>query len=269
MSVTIGEGVLSRSLDDTRAELRYPISGSMDHAEVFTALVTEAPATFFGFTRSRVAIDPKDWMVWEGIAEYTHPDLKKPEPPTTGDTEESFDTTGGTFHVTQSLETKSSTPRTPYTAPDFKGAINVDADGKVNGVDIPIPALKEQFTVYQPNAVVTAAYKKTVARLTGKYNNATFKGYAAGELLFMGAQGSRRGGGDWQVRYDFDAKENVTDLELAGGITVPSAFGHDYIWQYYRDEEDSTAKFVIPRPVAAYVERVIGPGDFSLLLIGT
>lgn len=269
MSVDIGEAVMSRSLDTERAELLYPITGSMDHSEVFTALVGEAPGTFFGMNLERLGIKPVDWNVWEGTASYILPELQKPKAAETGDTQNSFDTTGGSFHITQSLETKSSTPRTPYTAPDFKGAIQVDGDGKVQGTDIVVPALKRQVTVFQPNAVVTDGYIKTLARLTGKYNNATFKTYASGELLFVGAQGSQRGSGtDWEVRYDFEARENVTSLDL-GDITVPAANGHDFVWLYYRDEEDSSAKFVVPRPVAAYVERVYQPGDFSLLLIGT
>jgi hypothetical protein len=264
----IYEAVDSRSIDTQRAELIYHITDSMDESEVFTALVVTAPTEFFGFSREKLSIEPGDWNVWKGTVNYVHPDLKKPEPAATGDSQESFDTSGGSFHITQSLETKSSTPRSPYVAPDFKGAIQVDSDGKVQGTDVIIPALKEQVTVYQPAAVVTSGYKKTVARLTGKFNSSSFKGYAAGELLFMGAQGSRRGNGDWEVRYDFEAKENVTSLDL-GDITIPSAYGHDFVWLYYRDEEESASKFLIPRPVAAYVERVYEPGDFSLLLIGS
>lgn len=50
-----------------------------------------------------------------------------------------------------------------------------------------------------PDAIVTPAYSGTQFNLTGKVNGGAFKGFAAGECLFLGAAGAKRGSGDWPL----------------------------------------------------------------------
>ena len=60
----------------------------------------------------------------------------------TGDNEPepsfAFDTGGGSKHVNQSIATVS---KTPSDAPDYGGAISVDSEGNVNGIDITMPVM--------------------------------------------------------------------------------------------------------------------------------
>jgi len=60
--------------------------------------------------------------------------------------------------------------------------------------------------------------------LTGRVNQAAFKGFAAGEVLFLGASGSKRGDGDWEITFNYAASPNVTNLPV-GSITVASKKG--------------------------------------------
>ena len=110
----------------------------------------------------------------------------------------------------------------------------------------------------------TGTYKLTLFGLTGKVNNAAFRGFAAGEVLFLGAQGSKTGTGDWSISYRFAASPNVANLTV-GDITVTEKRGWDYLWVSYADSKDDTAKRLVKKPVAAYVEQVYGYADFSLL----
>ena len=176
---------------------------------------------------------------------------------------ESFDTTGGTVHVSQSFGTN----RFGTLAPDFKGAIGV-SDDRVDGVDITIPAYKFSETHYIPRAFVGTSYKYTLFLLTGKVNNAAFKGFAAGEVLFLGSTGSRRGREDFEITYHFAASPNIASIVFTSSITVLDKEGWDYMWLYYNDEVDGTAHRIVRRPRAAYVERVYERADFGSLGLG-
>jgi poly-gamma-glutamate synthesis protein (capsule biosynthesis protein) len=75
-----------------------------------------------------------------------------------------FDTGGGTMHRNQSLKTVS---KAPNDAPDFNGAIEVDNEGNVNGVDVTMPVLNFTETHTMSGTRVTTSYKKNIAALTG------------------------------------------------------------------------------------------------------
>jgi hypothetical protein len=123
-----------------------------------------------------------------------------------------FDTSGGTAHITQGWQETAYAPA-GATATDRKGAINVNGD-RVDGVDIVEPALSWTETYDVPSAYVTSAYIKTAASLTGTVNDAAFRTFAAGEVLFLGLSGSQeadaqKGNGPWSLSYKFVASPNA------------------------------------------------------------
>jgi hypothetical protein len=126
-------------------------------------------------------------------------------------------TGGGKTHMTQSLATVNSYALPGEDPPDFKGAIGVNNDS-VEGTDITIPVYNFKETHYIPIALVTPAYKAALFYLTGKVNDAPFKGFARGEVLFLGASGSQQGTEDWEIAFKFAASPNATDLTV-GDIT--------------------------------------------------
>ena len=148
--------------------------------------------------------------------------------------------------------------------PDFKGAIGVSTDS-VEGTDITIPVFNFTETHYIPSALVAGAYKTTLFYLTGRVNDAPFKGFARGEVLFLGASGSQRGVDDWEIAFKFAASPNATNLTV-GDITGIDKKGWEYLWVRYADAEDEET--LIKQPVAVYVERVYEYGNFALLGIG-
>jgi len=258
-------------------ELTYNIKGTADDTEALAALEAEAAGSYGGLVRSRAALEPvhvdeenPDDCVWSGIVEYTRGENER-HTPETGDSAFSFDTGGGTQHITQSLETVGSYAASG-TAPDFKGAIGVTHDS-VEGVDIIVPVYHFAETHYLSNATVTNAYKGKLFRLTGKVCSASFKGLDAGECLFLGVSGSQRGSGaDWEVTFRFAGSENKTNLTV-GDITGINKKGWEYLWVRYQDvTEDSpglVAPMVVKQPIAVYVEKVYEYGNFADLGIGT
>ncbi|KAA0215760.1 MAG: hypothetical protein DYG94_06340 [Leptolyngbya sp. PLA3] len=114
---------------------------------------------------------------------------------------------------------------------------------------------------------MTSGYKATLFGLTGKVNSNSWKGFNAGEVLFLGASGSRRGtsaDADWEITFRFAASANALGISV-GPISGISKKGWEYLWVRYADAEDAGSNAIVKRPVAAYVERVYDEGNFSAL----
>lgn len=176
----------------------------------------------------------------------------------------SFDTTGGTIRLTTSRATTAFT-RTGRTAPDFKNAIGVKQTGKdaePEGVDITIPGLKLTATYRWPKDTFDLAKAKAVSQFTGYVNSDTFETFAAGEILFLGATGEIVPGIPTEVQYHFLASQNVTGLTI-GDISSIAKKGHEYLWVAFEAEEDTSAKKLVQRPLAVYVEQVYGTADLN------
>lgn len=201
----------------------------------------------------------------------------------------SFDTTGGTQHVTNALQVKDAFgiivdsgervygPAGLNDGASMKGSINVDDQG-VNGVDIVVPSFQFQESYDVPLAVLNDAYIRKLGELTGSVNDAPFRGFKAGEVLFLGASGShewddQRGNGPGTITYKFVASPNAGDgktlLPLKiGDINNIAKGGHEYLWVKYAVIEDTSKNQITRQPIAVYVNRVYPDGDFSQLKIG-
>jgi len=276
MAITITEKPDSRTSTtgvDRTVELLYIVRGTADDLAAKAALEAGVPATYDGLKLKNCEVKAAfvdetnpDACIWHGTANYSRAESQRTAPET-GDSTFSFDTGGGTQHITQSIMTMGSYAPDGETAPDFKGAIGVHND-KVDGVDITLPVYNWAETHYLADAVVTGAYKGTLFSLTGRVNDDTFKGLDAGECLFLGASGSKRGDEDWEIAFRFAASPNKTNLTI-GDITGINKKGWEYLWVRYADEVDGSAKALVKRPLAAYVEKVYEYGDLSQLGIGT
>jgi len=135
----------------------------------------------------------------------------------------------------------------------------------VEGTDITVPVYAFTETHYIPDALVTAAYKATLFSLTGRTNKSTFKGFQPGEVLFLGATGTKRGTDDWEITFRFAASPNVTGITI-GDIQNIAKGGWSYLWVRYSDAESE--QVLVKQPIAVYVEQVYEEGEFSGLGIG-
>jgi len=264
MSIVVEEKFDSRSLttgNNAVAELTYLISGTDDDVAAKAALSAAAPGTHDGLVLDSVQVEYYAEDRWVGTAHYQQEGSQGAAPPETGDSLYSFDTGGGSQHITQAIQTIHKYAPAGKTAPDFKGAIGVTHDS-VEGVDITVPVFHFAETHYLADGVVTDGYKGTLFGLTGKVNNGAFRGCDAGECLFLGASGSKRGAGDWEIAFRFAASPNRTGITV-GDITGIAKKGWEYMWVRYADAEDAAAKALVKKPIAVYIEKVYEDGDFS------
>lgn len=249
--------------------LHYNIFGTASDQAALTALGAHAPSTYVGLIRSfrdvtpiYVDVNNPDQCIWDGEAHYgARSSEDEDDPPVTGDSSFQFDTGGGRQHISQSKETMGIYP----SGSSIGGAIGVTEDGNVEGVDILIPVYNFSETHYRDNAEITDNYKKLLAGMTARVNDGAFRGFAKGEVIFLGAVGSKRGYGDWEISYRFAMSPNLTGLKV-GSITGIAKAGWHYMWvQYATDKDDARAT---KKPIAVYIERVYDLGTFAQLGIG-
>ncbi len=175
-----------------------------------------------------------------------------------------FDTTGGKIHITNA---KAEVRRYPAaTAPDQFGAIAVDGD-EVKGTEIIVPALKVNIQYKHPAGVVTMAYAKFLAGITGTVNSDDFLSFAPGEVLFLGASGSDGTNAEAAMNYSFAMSANASGLNI-GGISGVVKKGWEVAWIRYHDTITSADGKDNPTRVAKYVyiDRVYEEINMTLAL---
>ena len=239
--------------DDPRLDLIFVVRGTNDETEVRNLVRLNAPQTYDDLDLVSVTAEPQGGDLWYATAKYVLQDFS-------GDYE--FDTSGGTQRLATSLATLQRTALPGYSAPNYQGAINVSED-RVEGVDITVPIFNFSETKYLTAGVVTPAFKYNIFQLTGRVNGAAFKGYAKGELLFLGASGSKRGKERWSINYKFAASPNVVGMPVGNGGLVVSKEGWQHLW--VRFEDDIHSGRLVKIPVAYYVEQVYPYGNLSSL----
>ena len=286
MPVTLTENIDSRTigLDELAqpksAEFLYTLRGLSDEALASAAVASSTPTTYQqnppdGVTLARLSISLEPLHVdtenpaaciWNVQVSYGVPEDK----PALDEPTFSFDTTGGTQHITQSRKTISNTKPGGGAGPANFGAIGVsESNGTVNveGLDITVPVYSWTETHVLPAETVN---KTNIRNCTGKVNNNTFRAFTAGEVLFLGASGTFKEG-NWEITFKFAAAANAVNIPIGGNpaaplITVPAKKGWEYLWVRYQDDVDAGA--IVKKPIAAYVEQVYEDGDFSTIGIG-
>ena len=256
----------------------YKLFGTANDVEVHAAVNQQISTIGYGWQYPGVS-DAQLWAesysisflgdnAWQVTINYEKTGAE-PSTPDPMKRARSFDTTGGTQHITQA-ESETGYPSGFAGAPHQFKAIGVDANG-VNGVDIVVPQLQWQESYDVPNAYVNATYVRGLAGLTGTTNSAAFRGFEAGEVLFVGCSGSQewdneKGSGPWSLSYRFVASKNLTN-ETVGDITGIAKKGHEYLWVKYEDSQNDVS--LLKKPRSVYVNQVYKSADFSQLGIGT
>lgn len=228
---------------------------------LMTAVLATAPTTYRGLDLSDVSYDEDD----DGSGHWIFACKYDSREPAESLLRMSFDTTGGTVRMSTSRATQSY-PLSGRTAPDFKGAINVQG-GNAQGTDVVVPTLKLTYTYKWPKGVINQAAIKNLSRATGSTNVNEWQTYQPGELLFLGASGELDFTTPTEIQYHFAAAENESGLSL-GEIAGITKAGHDYLWVYFESLADSSAQKLVERPLAAYVERLYRQTNFNAFGIG-
>lgn len=267
MSITVKEVRRSRqqvSGSNPTAKREYMAWGSAVGDDVEEAVLAVAPDTINSLVFDEIVSNPdeKDETVWEVSISYRK--VNRREPPATNDEEISFDLGSQTVKVTQSLETMDSYGDSP---PDFKGGIGYDSEKKgFEGCDKMVEVFSFSITKYVPAEIVEGAgYIQNLRDAAFHTNSVEFRGFDEGEVLFVGASGSKRNSEDYAVTFKFIVSRNATGL-ASGDVTGIVKAGWDYLWALYEQYHDEDNSFIARKTLAAYTERIYDPISLSTYL---
>jgi hypothetical protein len=245
--------VVSRDGSQDSATLKYAAGVTESELLIRNLADSKISNRFRELYLQHVNFEPLTGGIWEITAEYGIVNREQ--------SVIQLDTSGGSEHVTQSLATIARYGN----APDCQGAVNFDGES-VQGADIMARrfAWSEQYRL--SGAAFTPAYRITLFNLTYSVNNASFRGLAAGQVLFMGATAARQGLHPIDITYYFEASPNIYSYYV-GDIAVTQKRGWEYQWVRYLKEESSNR--IIEKPDGVYIEQMYPWGNFAQLGIGT
>ena len=244
--------------------LTFHAVGSDNYDDVVAAIPGSViPIAFSGLPRQGIEREYVGGGHWYLNARYSAQPQQQ-TPLQYGDPERiTWDTTGGTT-VRRTHATLVNSYAAFGFAPNNGTAINVTSDG-VEGVDIEVGGGLMTIESVITNAQATQEFGRRLLAWSKKYtNNATYRGFAAGEVRFMGGRMVERSDGYWELTRVFEVAENVTGQSFAG-VTGIDKKGHEYVWALTQRIEDTVAKTVVVDTISVQVHEVYPPADFSLL----
>jgi hypothetical protein len=274
MPITVKEIRRSRSHVSSAkptARREYMAWGDTDGNAIEVAVDLIAPDSVNGLVIDSVSVDPTDEneSVWRVVYNYTTVE-SRPTPETLGE-EISFDLGSVTINIAQNTNGAAATTKYAKqgeTAPDFKGGIDYDPETKqFRGIDKLFETFSFSITRYVPKSIVEEAqYIQNLRDCAFRTNSAPFRGFASGEVLFMGAAGSKRSESDYAITFRFLAGKHLAGLVIGdiAGIAKPA---HDHLWVLFEEPEEESLREMTPKePKAVYVEKLYLPANFPQLL---
>jgi hypothetical protein len=264
--------------------LRWIVTGTDSKEDAYSLGLVTSPDAHLGFVRENIAPEWLGGPTWKVNVRYGVLGLGgggvpvgsvPPEPTAPGGgggasqttpltNGYSFDTTGRTVRIINSISTTSVSVPSGEDNLNFQNLINV-AEGKAEGVDIPAPALRWSRTVAR--ASLTMGYVRTLKNATGKTNDAEFYGFPEGTLTYLGGTGQFIEGEGWTITHHFEHEEDKGSFTV-GDINVPGKKGTEYLWVYYKESWDAVANERVLAPRQANVEKVLDSWNFLTLEIG-
>jgi hypothetical protein len=225
--------------------------------------------------RQSISVEAVDDYLWTGTVKYGLSNVIPEESEVIAPSYQ-FDTTGNTLHITNSILTRGQYASGNRGIQYYDRLINTSVSEKnedgtpkahnVDGIDITVPCYIFSET-YQK--IMTETYAKVLMELTGKINCDWFKNFEKGEILFLGASGSRRNSANvWEITYKFSVMPNkrnfiFDEAHPANFDQIALKEGWDYLW--VNQETDPETK--LPIITQVNIEQVYEYGDFSRLEI--
>jgi hypothetical protein len=252
------------------ASLEFMVTGAADRLAAYSAVLADigVPTVIDGKLRidSEIEVVEIGATVWRVTVPYSV-DSVQPSTFTI-----SFDISGQTTRLTQSKSTIIC-GRPGKTPKNFRGAIGVNQDGSIDGVDVYVPFLTACYNYLFAGTSMNSAYVRTLYKTVGKMNAAPWGPYDKGEAILTKVTGQRKDNNYWELVFSVAASENKTNIKIgdpsnpASVITVVSKAGWQYLWVYYEEEKvdmGSGLTYVHKVPASAYVENVYDSADYTL-----
>lgn len=268
MAFTIKERWESRSGNDgdnpSRKLLYTLVTDAANFAtdDPFTALAGASPTTFGGLPRRTLEVVPIGPYSYGGTVTYGRAGrLGADAPgPDVGDEEFSFRGSTESKHITVGREHIASLPSSPSNP--FQGAIGVTADD-VQGTDILVPVFGFSITKWFDATDVDQTFILNLRNKLAKVNSDSWRGHAAGEVLFVQVTGGPVNGPNsdiYELTFDFASSANLSSVAV-GDLGTLNVKGWEHLWVRFKDDVN-TNKFV-QVPESAHVERVYDTTAFS------
>jgi hypothetical protein len=249
----------------TGVEVPYIVFAAADEDEALAAIHETAPDEWNGVPLEAIEIESREGediykvnAVYKRRAASTSSARDEDE----GEATVSFDCGGGTKHLTHSIRQE-----TVYGTKKAGGAIGWNgksgSEMEIAGVDIPTAQLRETYTKVMRLSRITTTFKRKVASLVGKVNSASFKGWNAGEVMFLGMSFScpARKSTKVTVAFNFAIQPNESDAKVCGKSVAKKGF--EYVWALSKASAgDGVPKAEVE---AIYVDQVCEYASFSSL----
>jgi hypothetical protein len=256
------------------------VYAALDAADARTVAIANTPNTFYGMLRTGIELNRLDTLDnddeigdWEVRVVYGLEDI-----PVENEVRFSASTKGGREKVTQCISTFDSIGvDASNPAADTGGAIGLDSDGNVNGVEIIVPKPRFSLEMHVDFSLITDAYWYKLELATGRVNSKRFKGRQPHEVVFEGTDfdGTRRVDSEetslGRLRFDFAvSRESIYDAAIPGsGVVIEglergiSKRGWDYLDIQYGEVIDAASQTKVQRPVMAWSRQVMDEYDFN------
>ena len=248
----------------TSIEVQYLVFGVTTEEEALTAVHGKAPAESKGLPLDSIEIDTRETNdTFRVNAIYREEEVDVGDSGGDDDDEtptESFDCGGGTKHLLYSFGQKK-----VYGDKDAGGAIGWNGksgdDCEIAGVDVPTAQLRETYTKPMRVSTLTTAFKRKVAALVGKVNSGSFKGWNAGEVMFLGMSYSTpaKKAKKVTVTFNFAIQPNESGVKIAGKSVTKKGF--EYVWAISKTVASSGSPKLEVEGI--YVDQVCEYASFS------
>ena len=247
----------SGSNSSSSATVYYIVDGTQDDADACTQAYNTAPEEFAGIPKKSVAISERlTDTAWKIEVHYGTEQVSSGGSGDGGDENDeatmNFDCSAGTKHMTQAIrqtcvfagsgETKDSASVAAAVPIGWNGKDGSESEAA--GVDVTIGELRETYTKTMTKSKVTGtSWKRKVAELVGKVNSGGFKGWNAGEVMFLGCSYSAptKGSKKVSVSFHFAVRLNESNATVAGE-KIGNKKGFEYLWALTDDEVKDGAR---------------------------
>lgn len=251
------------------ANVAFLVFGAQDEITAINAAYSEAPADISGIPKTSAEVSERlTEDTWKIEISYGYTSSSS-----TGSSSEestvSFDCGTGTRHVTNAIRqwelwSKPSTQkRDPKTFIGWNGKTGPDM--QVTGVDVPFAQPRETYTKKMRLSQLSTSFKRRVASIVGCVNNAKWKGWEKGEVMFLGCSFSGTSSEEITVTFNFAIQMNET-MVIADGVPPIKKEGYIYVWtmpETVKPKSESNSPEMDVR--AVYAAQVVQYADFASL----
>lgn len=255
------------------ATIPYIVFEAFDEDDALQAVLETAPQDLNGIPLSTIEISERcNEEVYKVDANYEKDSGSGSSGGSADDenaVEISFSTGGGTKHVVQAINQRLEWKADGFVADQnspigWNGKTGEEAD--YAGVDVPDANIQLTLTVKRKMSDLGTSWQVNIAKVTGKVNSKTFRGWSAGQVLFEGVSFSGKENDDnVSVSYNFSIRPNEKNVKVAtkpnGGDIRITKRGFEYAWVVTK-RNDRTGKDDVK---AVFLSEVLQYADFSVL----